>query len=365
MTLKKMKIGILTFHCAHNYGAVLQCYALQEVLKGMGHTVEVIDYRPSCLTVPYDVIGFRRILSRNPIRLMKRIIFESLSFPKRITRYKGFNHFIKERFCLSAPGIPSDCDVYVMGSDQIWNPGITQGFDGVYFGYLPFPKGHKSYIAYAASMEREALNDSEKNYLQEALRNFDAISVRETHLASLLQPLTDKDVKVVLDPTLLAVPSVWNSFVGRNPLGRKYVLVYQVRVDKETLRIAHHIAGQLDAEVVSISSFPTWRRSKSLYQTESPQAFVNWMRWASCVVTTSFHGTAFSIILNRPFYSIALGCGDTRAASLLKQVGLEERMIGKTASPTFQEIDYVGRKVNDRLDACRNEAMEFLKHNLP
>lgn len=364
MTLKKMKIGILTFHCAHNYGAVLQCYALQEVLKGMGHTVEVMDYRPSYLKAPYDIVSFRRIQSRNPIRLMKGMISEILSLPERIIRHKGFDRFIKERLCLSAPGIPSDCDAYVMGSDQIWNPGITQGFDGVYFGHLPFPKGHRSYIAYAASMEREALNDSEKNYLQEALRNFDAISVRESHLASLLQPLTDKDVKVVLDPTLLAVPSVWSSFVGRNPLGRKYVLVYQVRVDKETMRIARHIAGQLDAEVVSLSSFPTWRRSKSLYQTESPQAFVNWMRWASCVVTTSFHGTAFSVILNRPFYSIALGRGDTRAASLLKQVGLEERMIGKTASPVFQEIDYVGRKVNDRLDARRREAMEFLKTKL-
>ena len=159
-----MKIGILTFHCAHNYGAVLQCYALQEVLKGMGHTVEVMDYRPSYLKAPYDIVSFRRIQSRNPIRLMKGMISEFLSLPERIIRHKGFDRFIKEQLCLSAPGIPSDCDAYVMGSDQIWNPGITQGFDGVYFGYLPFPKGHRSYIAYAASMEREALDDSEKNY---------------------------------------------------------------------------------------------------------------------------------------------------------------------------------------------------------
>ena len=201
-----MKIGILTFHCAHNYGAVLQCYALQEVLKRMGHTVEVMDYRPAFLKTAYDIVSFRRIYSRNPLKILKSLVSEFLCLPERIRRYKGFDSFIKNRLRLSSPDIPSDCDVYIMGSDQIWNPGITQGFDGVYFGYLPA--------------------DSEKDYLQKALCNFDAVSVRETHLANLLQPLTEKKVSVVLDPTLLADSSVWNVFLGQRPMKRKYVLVY-------------------------------------------------------------------------------------------------------------------------------------------
>ena len=356
-----MKIGILTFHCAHNYGAVLQCYALQEVLKRMGHTVEVMDYRPAFLKTAYDIVSFRRIYSRNPLKILKSLVSEFLCLPERIRRYKGFDRFIKNRLRLSSPDIPSDCDVYIMGSDQIWNPGITQGFDGVYFGYLPFSKGARKYLAYAASMEREVLADSEKDYLQKALCNFDTVSVRETHLANLLQPLTEKKVSVVLDPTLLADSSVWNVFLGQRPMKRKYVLVYQVRVDENTLRIARHIAGQLDAEVVAIASFPTWRRSRNLYKTEPPEAFVNWIKHASCVVTTSFHGTAFSIILNRPFYSLALGAGDTRAVSLLKMVGLEERMIAKDSLPTFQEIDYEGRRVTDRLERYRKESCCFLE----
>lgn len=357
-----MKIGILTFHCAHNYGAVLQCYALQEVLKGMGHTVEVIDYRPDYLRIPYDVISLRRIWSRNPLRLAKRIISETLSFPQRILRHREFERFINRYLNLSkSTGIPSDYDVYVIGSDQIWNSKITNGFDGVYFGYFPFPKGKRKYIAYAASMEAESLDRVAKDYLRKALNNFDAVSVRETHLAALLQPLTDKKISVVLDPTLLADASVWDSFLGSKPLERKYVLVYQVRVDEATMRIANHIASQLGAKVVTISSYSTWKRSKHLYWAESPQAFVNWIKHASCVVTTSFHGTAFSIILNKSFYSLALGSGDTRSASLLKLVGLEDRMIDKSALPSFQQIDYAGRQVNDKLAKYRNASRTFLQ----
>ena len=139
--VRTMKIGILTFHCAHNYGAVLQCYALQEMLKGMGHTVEIIDYRPDYLRMPFDVINLHRIQSRNLLRLVKSIILETLSLSQRIIRHRKFDSFIKYYLNLSrSVGISSDYDVYVMGSDQIWNPKITNGFDGVYFGYLPFPK---------------------------------------------------------------------------------------------------------------------------------------------------------------------------------------------------------------------------------
>ena len=360
-----MKIGILTFHCAHNYGAILQCYALQEVLKGMGHSVEVIDYRPDYLRIPYDVMSLHRILCRNPFRLAKRFVFETLALPQQILRHKAFDRFINRHLNLSkSPEIPSYYDVYVMGSDQIWNPKITNGFDDLYFGYFPFPKGSKKYIAYAASMETESLDSARKDYICKALNNFDAVSVRETHLATLLQPLTDKKISVVLDPTLLAGSSVWNVFLGSKPLERKYVLVYQVREDEAIMRIARHIASQLGAEVVTISAYPTWKRDKCLYQIESPQAFVNWIKYASCVVTTSFHGTAFSVILNKPFYYVALGFGDTRSISLLKLVGLEDRMINKVALPSFQEIDYAERQVNDRLEKYRNKSQTFLQKGL-
>lgn len=358
-----MKIGILTFHCAHNYGAILQCYALQEVLKKMGHTVEVIDYRPLFLKEPYSIFSLHRIFSRDPSRLIKRVISELLSLPKQIKRYNNFEHFIKTQLSLSAPGIPSYYDIYIMGSDQIWNPRITRGFDGNYFGYLPFPKGHRKYIAYAASMEVENLSNTEKDYLQEALHNFDAISVREEQLACLLRSLTNNKIHNVLDPTLLADPSIWNRFLFQLPMRKKYVLVYQVRIDKNVERIANHIAKQLNAKVIVLSA-PTWRKSKRVYQTESPQSFINWIKHACCVITTSFHGVAFSVTFKRAFYFVSLGAGDIRAVSLLKMMGLDERVIDKAASPLFCEIDYNGMGIDDRLNKYRKISFDFLSSSV-
>lgn len=246
-----------------------------------------------------------------------------------------------------------------MGSDQIWNSNIT-GFDKTYFGYFPFPKGRKKYVAYAASMTAAELNEEQKDFFKKALDNFDAVSVRELHIAHLLQPLTNKDIKLVLDPTLLAVPTVWNTFLKPfPPLREKYVLVYQVWGVQGTLEIAHHIAQQLGAVVVVIAANPVWRCSKYLYQTESPQSFVNWIKYASCVVTTSFHGTAFSVILNRPFYCVRFGnSGDTRSTYLLELVGLLDRLVEHTASPDFEEIDY--SVVNHILEVKRKDSMDFL-----
>ena len=334
-----MKIGILTFHCAHNYGAVLQCYALQETLKAMGHEVEVIDHRPEFLLSPYKVWNIRRGKSCNSF--LKRLVLECLTLPRRIARYKTFDLFIRTRLCLTREKtIPSSFDAYIIGSDQVWNPRITKGFHLPYFGYFEFQKGSKKYIAYAASMEASSLSQEAKDFYAKALDNFDAISVREKSLADLLQPLTPKKVETVLDPTLLANTGIWESIVKRPLLNGKYVLVYQVRPDKNTQRIARHIANQTGAKVIEITAWVNWRYKENIYQCCSPIEFLGWIKHASCVVTTSFHGTAFSIIFKRPFYCLKLGKGDTRAVSLLQELGLENRMIEKTLSPDFQAIDY-------------------------
>lgn len=354
-----MKVGILTFHCAHNYGAVLQCYALQETLKKMGCNVVVIDYRPNYLITPYKVFNFRRLLTKNIWLLFKRCVVESLTLPTKIIRSRNFNAFIKHFLNLSKKEcISPNFDAYIMGSDQIWNSGITNGFDGCYFGYLPFPKEHRKYIAYAASMETEVLDENAQAYLQTALNNFDAISVREKHLAQLLQPLIDKPIKIVLDPTLLVDRHVWDKFLGTCPINGKYVLVYQVRENKETCRIAHEVAKQIGAVVIAISASVSWRRSEKTYQRESPQSFINWIKHASCVITTSFHGTAYSIIFDRPFYYVKWGTGDTRAESLLSATGLLNRILDKKLLPIFEDIDYI--EVNRKLEKLRTESHDFL-----
>lgn len=257
--------------------------------------------------------------------------------------------------------IPNNYDVYVMGSDQIWNPEITRGFDPVYFGYLGFPKRERKYISYAASMEQSELSDDEKVFCSEALKNFDAISVREKDLADLLQSLTAQNVEVVLDPTLLLNKSSWEKIATPPKIKGKYVLVYQVRVNKNAIEIAKRIAEQIKATVIQLTVSPYPSRRK--LQTESPTQFLGVMQHAACVVTTSFHGTAFSLIFNRPFYYVEQGDGrDSRAKSLLSDVELTNRVIQINDSQTFTKIDY--DIVNNKLAELQMKSWEFLRQNI-
>ena len=362
-----MKIGILTFHCAHNYGAVLQCYALQETLKKMGHDVWIIDYRPKYLLDPYRIFYFRRLLSKNPLKIVRNSVCELLLVTMRKKRFLAFNRFINSRLRLTervkGKNIPQGFDAYIMGSDQIWNPKITDGFDPVYFGSFGFDKGCRRYVSYAASMEAINLDDVACAFYEKALKNFDSISFRETSLASLLQPLTTTKIETVLDPALLVDRNIWNKIAIKPKITAKYVLVYQVRPDKNIRRIAALVAKEIGACVVEIAAELSVCFRKDRLQGESPESFLGWIKYAAFVVTTSFHGTAFSIIFNNPFYTVSLEDGrDGRSMSLLRDIGLSERMIDKDCCPSFSEVDYT--TPNDNIRLLREQSMNFLKKSL-
>lgn len=361
-----MKIGILTFHCAHNYGAMLQCYALQEHLVSMGHSVKVINYQPTYLLKPYRIFDIDRILSKNILRMIKNILRELLMLPKRYRRYRAFNHFLLKRISLSKlcnkDTITDDFDACIFGSDQIWNPQITNGIDGVYFGNFPFPKGRRVFISYAASLGMDAIGSVWEESFRENLKKIDFISVRENSMIRLLAPLTNKSISLVLDPTLLVSKDIWNK-LSDNVKQRNYVLVYQVREDSNTLDFAQHIASQLNADVVQLVAWV--RRKKAIGENTcaAPEDFVSYIKHASCIVTTSFHGTAFSVIFNRPFYCLKLSDGcDARSSSLLNVLKLENRMVDKHMRPKFSAIDY--SLSNKILENMRYESNSFLDSSL-
>ncbi len=223
--------------------------------------------------------------------------------------------------------------------------------------------GGGKYITYAASMGKDAITEDEKEYISEKLKNFDAVSVRESSLKNLLAPLTDKKVEQVLDPALLAPRTIWDKLDDNVEKG-KYVLVYQVRYDPNTMEIAQHIAQQTNAKIVILEADVNRRNESERKSCASPEDFVAYIKHASCVVTTSFHGTAFSVIFNKPFYCLKFGDStDVRSKSLLHSLHLEDRMIDKTARPSFSDIDYT--EANKRLEELREESMHFLTSNLP
>lgn len=374
-----MKIGILTFHCAHNYGAVLQAYALQEQLKAFGHEVEMIDYRPSYLTYGYGAFPLPRLKGLSPLRKILRtgrwglrLPWRVLDVPVRVRRRAGFEKFISEKMNLSrerfAEGgrVPAEnYDAIVFGSDQIWSPNHTNGGDSVFLGDFPAPAGTLK-IAYAASAGAASATLGENPVFADALKNFDAVSVREENLAASLRPKTRLEIETVVDPTLLVDKSVWEKTAEPPPVDGKYVLVYQVAHNPAADAYARELAAQLGAKVVSVWAGYSLRRG--MLRTETPEQFVGWFKNAACVVSTSFHGTAFSLIFGRPLYYVGNGnAGENRPKQILGALGLEDRyVLAGTPCPKFSEIDYddVNKIGGGGIPALQARSRAFLERAL-
>lgn len=342
---------------------MLQCYALQQFLALKGYKVEVIDYRPEYLRKEYELFNRLRIADSSIFRMLKNIIRDLWLLPFWLRRHRAFARFLKEKLCLSekvrGKDIPDGYDVYVSGSDQIWNPLITNGYDDVYFCHFRFEKGKRRYMSYAASMEVAALGKEDVSSLSFLLDSFDAISVREDILVDMLQPYAKRKIEQVLDPTLLLDADVWERVAVR-PSGRqKYVFVYQVRENEHTMRVAQSVADELQAKVVSVVPY----FCKKSLRMQTPGEFVGLIKYAECVVTTSFHGTAFSVIFNRPFYTLLLKSGsDTRSSSLLHSLGLGERLVSLNEVPRFSQIDYTA--ANEALGRMREQSECFVENSL-
>lgn len=366
-----MKIGILTFHCAHNYGAVLQCYALQKELELAGHFVEIIDYRPKYLIDPYKVLNFDIWGNNSFLFFLKKIVNNVLSFNTRKKRFLGFSNFIENKLYLTnkrftkSSEIPSTFDAYIFGSDQIWSSKISNGFDSIYFAKFDFSKYGKKIISYAASMETKKLTNSEIYFLKEHLESFNSISVRENNLVKLIQPLTSKKVSFVLDPTLILDLNIWEQITKKPLINFKYVLVYQVRHDKKTMQFAKEIANQLNVKLIQLVADVSFKNmfNQNINQKATPEEFLGYFKYAECIVTTSFHGTAFSLIFKKDFYTIELEDGkNTRSSSLLTSINLEDRIIKSEINPSFSKVDY--NQKNILLEERKKESISFLNSAL-
>lgn len=355
-----MKIGILTFHCAHNYGAVLQAYALQEYLLSLGHEVYIIDYRPDYLVKLYQVFSRERIPANS--FFLRLLVGECIRLPRYIKRYKSFNSFIGRYMRLASVDLGdaySDFDAFVFGSDQIWNKNICGGkYDPIYLGKFGASRDRKK-IAYAASAGHISMNTKDLSLLDVSLRDFDMIGVREVSLCKLLQSFFPLKVHTVLDPTLLVDRTVFDQIARKPNVSQKYIVVYQVYLSDDTnrdiMRIAESLAGQIGGIVIDLSF--QIAVSAKYRRDASPEEFLGYIKYADAIITNSFHGTAFSVIFQKPFYTVKMHTEiDLRAQSLLEEIALTERFIERDAKPVFSGMDYSGhieKMSNLRMDSRR------------
>lgn len=358
-----MKLGIITFYCSHNYGAMLQTYGLQEYLKSLGHEVFVIDFKPKYKLKLYKKNDYKAWISRNPRMCIKRL-FNYIRYKKiRNARWDEFNAFLKERLLLFPYKEGEDFhdfDAIFIGSDQVWSPYHTGGkYDDLMFGV-----GFKcKAISYAASCTATSLNKQQVEYFKKHLDGMTAISLREEKFKNSLQPLTKHKISVVLDPTLLAGRIVYDKIACAINKDKPYVLVYEISQHQEVYQMALSIAQQLNADIVELTNGMLNFHRKTMEEDASPEIFLGYFKNAACVITTSFHGTAFSLLFERPFYMVLQGTSaDIRMTSLLTQLGLNDRMVRKGDVPTFSAPDF--KQANLILSNLVRKSEEFIFNSL-
>ena len=357
-----MKIGILTFHYANNYGAVLQAYGLQEVLKSMGHQVEFVDYRNNLIEKRMNYFSLKY---HSPFRVCIRLLRNFKDLSRRQKVFNEFrNKYLKVSSSVSSKTLSStDYGMFVVGSDQVWNPNLTNGLDSVYWGDC---SGNIPTIAYAASSnDLFSLSLDEIQQIRKYAKNFAALGVRENRLRDFFEQKFNIHASVVLDPTLLAGHEIFDKITDTALFNEPYLLVYCVENESIQLRdIALKIAHEKKLKLVVISSGVRtdkhfWKDATIITPTISQ--YLSLIKYANLVVSLSFHGTVFSIIFKKEFYSVK-GGNMARVETLLKPLGLMDRIISDVSTIDDVPINY--NSVDDMLRNMQDESLKFLLDGL-
>lgn len=347
-----MKIGILTFHRAENFGATLQAYALQTYLEGLGHEVYIIDYRCRAIEVNYHILNPSILWSRkNVLVSIKNYLIRFRNLKERIEKKQKYHSFWKQNFRLTKPFANQvqdlGFDAYIAGSDQIWNLHLTGGFDSNYFlGFVT--DNNVKRISYAASAEIDVLKlkDKYKTRISRLLSQFKAISVREEFLKNELRSFTDKEIRVCLDPTFLVGKEEYLQIL-KQPIEKEYILVYHMHLIPEGTQLAENIAKKTGESIIEIyGGYVTGITNNSRFKMNlSPDELLGYIVYANKIITSSFHGLALSLIFNKDVWVINKG-NNLRQKHLLNLLQIEHRLLNSIDDYKDSKIDYTQILVN-------------------
>lgn len=356
-----MKIGIITFNSAHNFGAVLQAWSLQEYLKSQGHTVEIINFRHPMIDKVYQLPEHPTGDQVKAYRRFERFISKSL----RITgEFTSFRELKKADFTY---------DALITGSDQVWNSTITKGINPAYL--LAFGPTGARRIAYAVSIGTETVPEQEKEMLTEHLKHFDFISVREKAAYEGISLLTDKKVVITADPTFLLQREEFYRLRQRPKGNHKYIYVHNVhlkRIDERLNEVAEELSARTGLPVVYNRNNYHYKNTFREVPEIGPEEFLGWVEKASYVVTNSFHATTFAIIFQRNFITVPALRNPGRMQELLERLELSSHLIGsKEEVPSdlnqlIVDYDGTGRKIEEYVRTSKeflNTALKSSEYN--
>lgn len=354
------KIGILTFQDTLNYGASMQCYALQEKLSLMGAEVQVIDYKCSKFMKEYSPF----YVSQPNLR---KFFYMLAALKMNIVKQRKKKLFQKKYIRLSKPytleSISEANNIYstfITGSDQVWNWHLT-GFDKTFF--LDFVKPGLKKYSYAASFGISEIEEEKIEEYRKLISGYDAISVREESGAALVHHLGQEVKQLVVDPVLLLNAEEWRK-IEVKPQMKNYILLYSIN-NTIAYEYAYRLAQETNKKLVYLSA-PLKKRGNFIKVVDpGPDEFVGWFDAADCVVTDSFHGVVTSILFHKQFVALQdrnkSANANSRVWDLLCRLSLTERVVDKCEQINVMnnKIDYV--QVQNELNNYINDSVLFLK----
>ena len=370
-----MKIKTITCHHVYNYGATIQAFALQDYLEHQGHEVEIIDYRlPKHRGYEFFALfpdGGRAYpyLKRVPFMryiyypIKRRHLLHTWARKRAFDRFdRDYLHISKETYRTTEEiqAASPKADIYIAGSDQIWNTEFDNGTTPAY--YLDFGNPNTPRISYAASFGTSKIAEGREDFIRENLKRFDAISVREATGLSILESLGINGVQVV-DPVFLLSKEEWKSRLSLEEGQRDYIFLYDfVRTEPSIRDFALNLSKRTGLELISINEKSDNPYAHRQVNNAGPKEFLQWLLNARYVVSNSFHATAFSLIFEREFFTFPLVSqrNPSRMTDLLRSIGLMDRF-KPVATSGLTTIDWNAVKVG--LQADINRSKEFLRKN--
>lgn len=343
-----MKIYLLSVHnIGNNYGTTLQACALYDYIKKINSDTEIINYRPKYSynkgkigQLAKKVLYFKDVCVQE--KRYKAYYKLHSKMTKRIEKYANLKQF-------------DDGDLYIIGSDQVWNPSYDCGKDHAY--YFGFVKGNK--IAYSASVG-QTLDKDQLTNLCSLIKDFSYIGVRESCTYKQLSERQIRNIKHVVDPVFLHPVQYYIDEEFKSPFDN-YILIYAVTYDEkieQTIRMARKLLGK---KVILLGGYRLKYSCDLYYRNAGPKEFVNLIMNCDLFIANSFHGCAFSILFERQFIVFKSKVAPERIESLLKKLELENRMISESADLQEQiehpiEYDSVTAKLKEWI----GESKEFL-----
>jgi hypothetical protein len=312
-----LNIKIITIHAMQNPGSALQAYALQNYLS-RHNNVKIIDYRPNYLYTE----------GKGVLLFLKKLLFKKSYF----SRKKKFDKFVSENMRLtklyySLEALINDkldADIFIAGSDQLWNSDFPCGNDRAY--YLDFVQSGKK-VSYATSVGKQKIGEENLEILKKYLPSFSMISTREKSTAIFLSGVLNRKVEWVCDPVFLLAKADYMQFVNSEiSCNSKYAMVY-LSPKSELLDKIVAYYKELGYKIILVGGMTKRCQCDQHIKDAGPKEFLSYIYHAEVVISTSFHATAFCHIFHIPFVTILPKANGERIMDLLSTTGLQNRAV--------------------------------------